>query len=435
MAVTPTTTPTVQTQMNDSNLAQAMVRVESSVAEKDIVGENEIATRDEEHESKIKEQDCKMDGQDCKMKEQDCKITEHESKIQEQESKIKDQSKITEQESRIKEHESKITEHESRMDLEGDKDLKRKRGCGYTRLSVDTKLGRGAANGSVPLSVQVDDAFVRRRSEVLLPQPRGYHSHPKSAHPHTAHCSVPPLHSTHIAKPDFVAFFADVFDRHEQTQAMQTQLSEQLRRTGSLLTTLKSSGTMIEALVKSHFRSLQVSHLESYNAAISDLSRRVSILESRARASPVANTDALQQAAWMHAAEKSTLERVTLMGNTAEGKTRMGNTLERSTLERSTPMGSTIMRSTPMGNTAEGKTRMGKERGASKMEHTTNRLISPQALDRNTAPMSNQPGSKASLAPRLTPPHKISEHEYPDTIENIEVLKLLVSRLERPSDN
>ncbi|ORY32982.1 hypothetical protein BCR33DRAFT_522918 [Rhizoclosmatium globosum] len=54
-----------------------------------------------------------------------------------------------------------------------------------------------------------------------------------------------------------------------------------MRKSSSLLQTLQASGQMIEGLVRSCFRDMQVQYGEKFGAALADLNRRVEVLEGR----------------------------------------------------------------------------------------------------------------------------------------------------------
>ncbi|KAJ3002960.1 UNVERIFIED_CONTAM: hypothetical protein HDU68_005929, partial [Siphonaria sp. JEL0065] len=60
------------------------------------------------------------------------------------------------------------------------------------------------------------------------------------------------------------------------------KLKDQMRKSSSLLQTLQASGQMIEGLVRSCFRDMQLQYGEKFGAALSDLNRRLEALEAAA---------------------------------------------------------------------------------------------------------------------------------------------------------
>jgi hypothetical protein len=135
------------------------------------------------------------------------------------------------------------------------------------------------------------DQIVSPRAEISsreLPRPRGYEA---DVYPHTAHplsipkripsptAQVPP--QAPLSKSQFIKTFEQLFDSQEQTLILQAQLKEQIRKSSTLLYTLSSSGQMIEGLVRTHFRDMQATYGEKFGSALSDLNRRLAIIEEK----------------------------------------------------------------------------------------------------------------------------------------------------------
>ncbi|KAJ3121652.1 hypothetical protein HK100_012292, partial [Physocladia obscura] len=82
----------------------------------------------------------------------------------------------------------------------------------------------------------------------------------------------------------FLSLFESVYDTaSDDLPKLAASLKDQMRKSASLLQTLQASGQMIEGLVKSCFRDMQVSYGERFGAALQDLSRRIEILENGIR--------------------------------------------------------------------------------------------------------------------------------------------------------
>ncbi|KAJ3240249.1 hypothetical protein HDU78_002352 [Chytriomyces hyalinus] len=80
----------------------------------------------------------------------------------------------------------------------------------------------------------------------------------------------------------FVALFENVYDTaSEDLPKLVSTLKDQMRKSSSLLQTLQASGQMIEGLVRSCFRDMQLQYGEKFGAALQDLNRRLEVLEEK----------------------------------------------------------------------------------------------------------------------------------------------------------
>ncbi|KAI9205903.1 uncharacterized protein BJ171DRAFT_500091 [Polychytrium aggregatum] len=100
---------------------------------------------------------------------------------------------------------------------------------------------------------------------------------PSSAHPTTA--SGEPSSKSLSNKAAFLSYFDVMYDQMEEASHLTMTLSRQIRKSTALLQTLQSSGQMIEGLVRSHFREMQLQYGEKFGAALTDLNRRIMALE------------------------------------------------------------------------------------------------------------------------------------------------------------
>ncbi|KAI9011157.1 hypothetical protein BC832DRAFT_538219 [Gaertneriomyces semiglobifer] len=137
----------------------------------------------------------------------------------------------------------------------------------------------------------------------------GEHDGPRSPHPaltslHSSKQNLPPpspatAYPMHHVAPNvplsrsaFLSFAEHFYDIHEESTRLVATLRDQIRRSTAMLQTLQASGQMIEGLVRSHFREMQVGYGERFGAALTDLNRRLSTLEERSGISSEAGTNA-----------------------------------------------------------------------------------------------------------------------------------------------
>jgi hypothetical protein len=76
-------------------------------------------------------------------------------------------------------------------------------------------------------------------------------------------------------------FFEHMYDQSEHAHHLVSALNEQVRHSASLLQTLQASGSMIEGLVRGHFREMQAQMGEKFGMALTDLNRRMKGIEDR----------------------------------------------------------------------------------------------------------------------------------------------------------
>ncbi|KAL6591625.1 hypothetical protein U3516DRAFT_673927 [Neocallimastix sp. 'constans'] len=81
----------------------------------------------------------------------------------------------------------------------------------------------------------------------------------------------------------FISVFENLYDQLESVNQLRSTLEEQIRKSTALLQTLQASGQIIEGLVRSHFREMQVQYGEKFGAALTDLNRRLIDVEESYR--------------------------------------------------------------------------------------------------------------------------------------------------------
>ncbi len=84
-----------------------------------------------------------------------------------------------------------------------------------------------------------------------------------------------------MSRPDFTRFFDHMYDQSEHAHHLVNTLNDQVRHSASLLQTLQASGTMIEGLVRGHFREMQAQIGEKFGLALTDLNRRMRVIEDK----------------------------------------------------------------------------------------------------------------------------------------------------------
>jgi hypothetical protein len=83
------------------------------------------------------------------------------------------------------------------------------------------------------------------------------------------------------SKESFMQLFDTFYDTVADTRSLKTTLEEQIRKTTTLLQTLQASGSMIESLVRGHFREMQREVVKD----LMTLEKRLSKVEERMRSS------------------------------------------------------------------------------------------------------------------------------------------------------
>lgn len=117
----------------------------------------------------------------------------------------------------------------------------------------------------------------------ILPAPRSarpFHDDPfrpsaQSARPFDSYPFLPASSNTHPSRSQFLSVFEKFYDSQVCATSVQRQLKDQVRRTGSLLQTLESSGQLIEGLVRGHFTDMVKSHFGPLNSNLSDSNHSV----------------------------------------------------------------------------------------------------------------------------------------------------------------
>ncbi|KAJ3228521.1 hypothetical protein HDU78_009747, partial [Chytriomyces hyalinus] len=128
------------------------------------------------------------------------------------------------------------------------------------------------------------------------PSAQSHHpSYPAPQQPATANASgsstnlpsISPQGSGSANRRAFVALFENVYDTaSEDLPKLVATLKDQMRKSSSLLQTLQASGQMIEGLVRSCFRDMQLQYGEKFGAALQDLNRRLEVLEGKLNTDP-----------------------------------------------------------------------------------------------------------------------------------------------------
>lgn len=114
-------------------------------------------------------------------------------------------------------------------------------------------------------------------SPLLLPSP-------SSRLPRISKSVTSPMLHTNGEQPSkesFMQLFDTFYDTVADTRSLKTTLEEQIRKTTTLLQTLQASGSMIESLVRGHFREMQREVVKD----LMTLEKRLSKVEERMRSS------------------------------------------------------------------------------------------------------------------------------------------------------
>lgn len=124
--------------------------------------------------------------------------------------------------------------------------------------------------------------------ELPPPSMMSQHYGPRSALPSMSRPAFSPVPastrgngSAPMSRLDFMRFFEHMYDQNEHAHHLVANLNDQVRHSASLLQTLQASGSMIEGLVRGHFREMQASMGEKFGLALTDLNRRIKVIEER----------------------------------------------------------------------------------------------------------------------------------------------------------
>ncbi|TPX34522.1 hypothetical protein SmJEL517_g02909 [Synchytrium microbalum] len=82
-----------------------------------------------------------------------------------------------------------------------------------------------------------------------------------------------------VSRQNFMSIFETMYDQVESNARLRVTLEEQLRSSARLLATLQASGAMIETLVRTQFREMQLIYGERFGSALTDLNRRMVAIE------------------------------------------------------------------------------------------------------------------------------------------------------------
>lgn len=92
--------------------------------------------------------------------------------------------------------------------------------------------------------------------------------------------------SSMLQKSQFMQFFGEFYDSFDKADLVCKALSEQLQKSNAMIGALRNSGSTIESLVAKHFREHQQKLGESYALALTDLNRRLKVIEERLEITP-----------------------------------------------------------------------------------------------------------------------------------------------------
>ncbi|RUS15101.1 hypothetical protein BC937DRAFT_92905 [Endogone sp. FLAS-F59071] len=84
-----------------------------------------------------------------------------------------------------------------------------------------------------------------------------------------------------LPKQTFLQPFENLFDNIETTRTLKSTLDDQIRRSSALMQTLQASATMVEGLVRGHFKDMQKEMMDKFDRRVEDLGKRLAILEER----------------------------------------------------------------------------------------------------------------------------------------------------------
>ncbi|KAI8803766.1 hypothetical protein BJ742DRAFT_742621 [Cladochytrium replicatum] len=118
---------------------------------------------------------------------------------------------------------------------------------------------------------------------------------PSSSHihlPHNLGSHPPPITAVQpplVSRTHFLSVFEGIYDQMEESIALQRTLKDQIRKSAALLQTLQGSATMIEGLVQTHFGKMQMTYGEKFGMALTQLNRRLRVIEDMMGVDPTAN--------------------------------------------------------------------------------------------------------------------------------------------------
>lgn len=151
-----------------------------------------------------------------------------------------------------------------------------------------------SAQKSHQLSISTDPHAPRSAlPREMLMSPRHEMGHrelppPTPHHTNGGRISLPPLSASTqprsrnpLAKQEFLRVFEMLYDQTDHINHLSSILSEQIRQSTTLLQTLQASGSMIEGLVRGHFRDMQSQYSEKFGVALTDLNRRMRMIEEK----------------------------------------------------------------------------------------------------------------------------------------------------------
>ena len=131
----------------------------------------------------------------------------------------------------------------------------------------------------VPSQQRCPPPYLRTATFPKTPMTTANHQPPQQQHHHqqvpaTAAVVMPPR--TNISKKQqFLQPFEMLYDNIEQSRQLKTTLDDQIRRSSSLIQTLQSSSTMVEALVRRHVRDAMQQQLQGYSHRVEWLEKRM----------------------------------------------------------------------------------------------------------------------------------------------------------------
>ncbi|KAI9365477.1 hypothetical protein DFJ73DRAFT_268975 [Zopfochytrium polystomum] len=148
---------------------------------------------------------------------------------------------------------------------------------GFTYTKFGSNAPPPSPSSAHPLSREPGSSYSNPATQP--PQPQSNNG-PQSLTP-----PIPAAGNSSTPAGGRAAFFAPFESLYEvateEVPRLTASLRDQLRKSTSLLQTLQASGQMIEALVSACFRDMQNQYGEKFGAALSDLNRRLEVLEER----------------------------------------------------------------------------------------------------------------------------------------------------------
>ncbi|KAJ3412664.1 hypothetical protein HDV05_000414 [Chytridiales sp. JEL 0842] len=115
-----------------------------------------------------------------------------------------------------------------------------------------------------------------------MPPPSPSSAYPTSAYPypHPGGASTTAGGVT-VPRSTFLSVFESLYDSADEVPKLTSTLRDQIRKSSSLLQTLQASGTMIEGLVRSCFRDMQVQYGERFGATLNEIQKRLEVVEDK----------------------------------------------------------------------------------------------------------------------------------------------------------